>query len=368
MNQQIAGPMSRYPEYRSSNLTWGRNVVGSFIVEVESESGAIGVGVSTGGIPGCWLVEHHLAQFVNGRRPEQVQLVWDQMWRASLYYGRRGLAINAISAVDLALWDLLGKLRGEPVHHLIGGAIRSSFPVYATGPRPDIAARLGFIGGKFPLKHGPVDGEEGLAANLAMATEMQSLVKPGFFLACDAWMALDVPYAVRLMKGLAERGFWFLEDFLVPDDYDGFAQVRAKAPPGFLTATGEHESTLAGFRTLVDRGCCDIAQPDPTWCGGLTELLRISAYCEAHRVMVIPHAGSAYAYHFVVTRPDIPFGEFVMASDDGTTVVPMYGSLFTNEPLPESGLVTTSDRPGFGLELNPDCQLDRPFKGRSPSR
>jgi L-rhamnonate dehydratase len=120
---RIATPMALYPEYRETRTSFGIDVLGSVVVEVESESGVIGIGVSTGGLPAAFLVERHLARFVEGERADRIELMWDRMWRASLFYGRKGLAVNAISAVDLALWDLLGRLRGEPVMSLIGGAV-----------------------------------------------------------------------------------------------------------------------------------------------------------------------------------------------------------------------------------------------------
>ena len=106
--------MALYPEYRETRTSFGIDVLGSVVVEVESESGVVGIGVSTGGVPAAFLVERHLARFVEGERADRIELMWDRMWRASLFYGRKGLAVNAISAVDLALWDLLGRLRGEP--------------------------------------------------------------------------------------------------------------------------------------------------------------------------------------------------------------------------------------------------------------
>jgi len=99
----------------------------------------LGVGVSTGGIPACFVVERHLSRFVEGANPRDVELIWDQMWRATMFYGRKGLVLNAVSAVDLALWDLLGRLCGEPVYALIGGPVRAEIEFYATGPRPDLA-------------------------------------------------------------------------------------------------------------------------------------------------------------------------------------------------------------------------------------
>ncbi len=361
LNAQMASPLSIYPEYRESNLSWGRNAVGSFVVEIESASGAVGVGVSTGGVPCCWIVENHFAGLLEGRRADQIDLIWDIVWRASLYYGRKGLAINALSALDLALWDLVGKLRAEPVYAMLSNTARKELPLYATTPRPDLAEGMGFIGGKMPLKFGPADGEEGLAHNLDEATQMRARTGKDFFLAYDAWMALDVDYALTLARGLAERGFWFLEDFLVPDDYWGFAEVRRNSPPGFLVATGEHESTLYGFRMLIDSECCDIVQPDVTWCGGLTELLRIADYSAAHNSLLVPHASSVFGYHFMMARPDLPFGEFVIVSDDGASVVPLYGPLFTNEPVPEQGKIVLSEAPGFGVELDRRQTLTRPF-------
>jgi L-rhamnonate dehydratase len=359
----IATPMARYPEYRASRTSFGIDVLGSLVVEVESESGQVGFGVSTGGPPAAWLVERHLARFVEGRRADQVELMWDQMFRASLFYGRKGLVLNAISAVDLALWDLLGRLRGEPVASLVGGAVRDEIPCYATGPRPDLAKEMGFVGGKLPLRHGPAEGEAGLRANLETARQMREAVGDEFFLAFDCWMALDVNYALRLAEALRPYGFKWIEEFLPPDDYWGYAEVRRRAPRGLWINTGEHEATRWGFRMLIDMGCCDVIQPDVGWCGGLTELLKIAAYADAHDVPVIPHGSSVYSYHFVATRPNQPFAEFLMMAPAADRVVPMFQPLLLGEPVPEQGRVRVADldRPGFGVELNRELALERPF-------
>src|SRR5687768_8482868 len=208
IDDHIATPMSRYPQYREHRSSFGLNVLGTIVVEVESRSGEIGVGVSTGGVPACWIVEQHLARFVEGRRATDVELIWDQMYLGSIFYGRKGLVLNAISAVDLAVWDLLGRLRGEPVHHMIGGAVRDELEFYATGPRPDLAKDLGFIGGKLPLVHGPAEGEQGLRRNAATAAEMRARVggPEEFFLAFDCWMALTVEYTLRLIEAIRPYG------------------------------------------------------------------------------------------------------------------------------------------------------------------
>jgi L-rhamnonate dehydratase len=362
---QIATPMSKYPEYRATRSSFGLNVFGTVVVEVEAEDGTVGVGTSTGGPPAAWLVEHHLARFVEGKRADALELIWDQMWRSSLYYGRKGLAVNAISAIDLALWDLLGRLRDEPVHAMIGGAVRDEIEFYATGPRPDVAKELGFIGGKLPLVHGPAEGDEGLRRNVAAAAEMRSRVgePEEFFLAFDCWMALTVEYTLRLIEAIRPYRFKWVEEFLPPDDYAGYAEVRRRAPPDLLLTTGEHEWTRWGFRQLIDGRCADVVQPDVNWCGGLTELLKIAAYASAHDVLVIPHGSSVYSYHFVCTRHESPFAEFLMMAPDAASVVPMFTPLLTGEPVPERGRIPVSalDRAGFGVELDRSLPLERPF-------
>ena len=115
IDDHIATPMSRYPEYRQSRRSFGINVLGTLVVEIEAADGTIGFAVTTGGEPAAYIVEHHLARFLEGRDPTEIEKIWDQMYFSTQYYGRKGLVVNAISGVDLALWDLLGRLRGEPV-------------------------------------------------------------------------------------------------------------------------------------------------------------------------------------------------------------------------------------------------------------
>lgn len=115
----------------------------------------VGFAVTTAGVIGAYIIEQHLSRFIEGHGIDDIDLMWDQMYNASLFYGRKGIVLNAISGVDLALSDLLVKCRSEPVYQLLGGAVRREIEFYATGPRPDLAQQLGFIGGKMPLHHGP---------------------------------------------------------------------------------------------------------------------------------------------------------------------------------------------------------------------
>jgi L-rhamnonate dehydratase len=310
IDDHIATPMSVYPEYRQSRQSFGLNVLGTLVVEIEADDGTVGFAVTTAGELGAFIVEKHLARFVEGARVTDIEKIWDQMYRSTLFYGRKGVVLNAISAVDLALYDLLGKIRQEPVYALLGGPVRDELTMYATGARPDVAKKLGFIGGKMPLHHGPAEGEEGLRKNLEMIRDMREKVGDDFWLMLDCWMSLDLDYATRLAHGAAEFGLKWIEEALPPDDYWGYAKLKKQVPPKMLVTTGEHEATRWGFKLLLDMECADIIQPDVGWCGGITELTKISAMADANGALVIPHGSSVYSYHFVITRTNSPFAEF----------------------------------------------------------
>ncbi|MCZ0925707.1 MULTISPECIES: L-rhamnonate dehydratase [Halomonadaceae] len=364
IDSQIATPMSKYPDYRMTRRSFGLNVLGTLVVELEASDGSVGFAVTTGGEIGAWIVEKHLARFIEGKQVTEIEKVWDQMFNATLYYGRKGVVINTISCVDLAMWDLLGKVRGEPVHQLLGGPVRDELTFYATGPRPDLAKKLGFIGGKMPLVHGPAEGEEGMARNLSKLADMRSAVGEDFWLMYDCWMSLDVNYATRLAQGAHEFGLKWIEEALPPDDYWGYAQLKRDVPKGMLVNTGEHEATRWGFRLLLEMDCCDIIQPDVGWCGGITELIKISALADAHNKLVVPHGSSVYSYHFVITRHNSPFAEFLMMAPNADEVAPMFNPLLLDEPVPVNGRMSASalDKPGFGVRLNPECPLSRPYE------
>ena len=350
--KQIATPMSIYPEYKMTRTSFGINALKTLVVEVEVDDGTIGFGISTGGYPAAWLVMNHLDRFIVGSDPNDIEKMWDQMYRASLYYGRKGIVMNAISAVDLALWDLLGKLRNEPVYKLLGGKVRDELVFYATGPRPDLAKEMGFIGGKIPLVYGPADGEEGLRKNIELAKEMREKVGPDFLLMWDCWMALDLPYAKKLMEESAKLGFKWIEECFNPDDYWSYEDLKKAAPNNMMVTGGEHEATRYGFRMLIEKCDLDILQPDVGWCGGMTELIKIANLAEAHGKLVIPHGSGVYSHHFVVTRVNSPFTECLMMAPEADKVLPQYYPLLKDEPIPVNGRLKLSDKPGFGVELN----------------
>jgi L-rhamnonate dehydratase len=360
IDDHIATPMSKYAPYRQSRRSFGINVLGTLVVELEASDGTVGFAVTTGGEIGAYIVEKHFARFIEGRRASDIELVWDQMYQSSLFYGRKGIVLNAISGVDLAMWDLLAKLRKEPVHQLLGGAVRDELQFYATGTRPDIAQTLGFIGGKMPLHFGPESGDHGIRKTIEELSVMRQRVGEDFWLMLDCWMSLDLNYATRLAHAAQDVGLKWIEEALPPDDYWGYAALRRNVPKGMMVTTGEHEATRWGFRLLLEMGCCDLIQPDVGWCGGLSELMKISALADSHGIPVVPHGSSVYSYHFVVTRQSSQFAEFLMMAPLADQVVPMFTPLLLEEPVPVNGRLKVPDSPGFGVRLNPACALTRP--------
>jgi L-rhamnonate dehydratase len=361
----IANPMSVYEDYRARRTSWGINALGTVLVEVELDDGTVGLGCSIGGEPACYIIEKHLSRFVEGQDARNVELIWDQMWRATMPYGRKGLTVQAISAVDLAIWDCLGKLRGEPVYALIGGKTKERLPVYATTSRPDIAKSWGFKGAKIPCRHGPAEGNEGLRKNIEVMAEAREQVGPDFPLRLDCYMSLTLPYAIQLGKELAEYNLEWIEECLPPDDFDGYAELRAALRGICLVTTGEHEYTRYGFRELIARKCADILQPDINWVGGLTEAKRIVAMAAAYDIPIIPHGSSVFSYHLQFAFTNCPIAEFLVMSPQADELVPLFGKLFTNEPIPDRGFIELNEAAGWGVELNPDLELLRPYANRA---
>jgi L-rhamnonate dehydratase len=194
-----------------------------------------------------------------------------------------------------------------------------------------------------------------------MLADMRGKVGPDFWLMLDCWMSLDLNYAIRLAGRAQEYGLKWIEEALSPDDYWGYADLKRNTPRGMLVTTGEHEATRWGFRMLLEMECCDIIQPDVGWCGGMTELLKIGALADSRGVLVIPHGSSVYSYHFVITRHNSPFAEFLMMAPGADKVVPMFHPQLTGEPVPVNGRLKLPDRPGFGVELNRSVALHRPY-------
>jgi L-rhamnonate dehydratase len=178
-------------------------------------------------------------------------------------------------------------------------------------------------------------------------------------------MSLTVPYTIELARRInneVPNGIKWIEEFLSPDDYEGYSEVKKKVSTCLLT-TGEHEYTRYGFRQLLEKKCCDLLQPDITWCGGITEARRIVSLASAFDIPVIPHGSSVYSYHLQICFFNCPMAEFLIMSPEADQIQPLFGNLFLNEPLPKNGYLDIPHNPGFGVELNKEyLNFLRPYK------
>jgi len=366
--QKVANPMTKYPEFRDNRTAGtGGNAGAQVVVIVESASGHRGVGTTSGGVAAAAIVELHLADLVVGESPLAHERLWDRMFNSTIAYGRKGVVLNAISAVDLAVWDLHGQITETPVYALLGGPIRESIEVYGTGPSPSKIHDLGFWGAKLPLTWGPSEGADGFRRNIARAEAAREAVGDDFPLLYDCWMALDVDYAVRLAWALEPLGFRWIEEPLMPDDYRGHAELRRRMPPRMQLTAGEHEYTARGHDLLARSGV-DILQPDPAWCGGITEMRRIAVAASINGKRLIPHVGGQFAYHFLAAQPDAFLAEFPVMAGLGDVIVPQHAPLLRGEALPVNGRITLGDAPGFGLELDESVELLRPVTSEWAAR
>jgi L-alanine-DL-glutamate epimerase-like enolase superfamily enzyme len=358
VDERQANPLALYPD--RTNLRSGTAAADcGVLLEIESADGTIGFATGSGGVAACSILEQGLSTFLIGSDVRDIARLWDEIYRATLPYGRKGMALLAVSIADLALWDLLGQLYGEPVFRLAGGATKMSIPVYGTGPDPAFFKRSGFFGAKVPFPYGPADGRQGLDKNIEVVAAHRAAVGDNFPLMVDCFMGLDVGYALEFARATQSLGLYWIEEALHPDDYGGYRQLK-RAAPWVRWVAGEHEYTRWGFRELIRKRAVDIIQPDLMWAGGLSEALQIASLASAFDVTVVPHAGGIYSYHYAMVRPSIPFAEYCITSPKGDEVKSVFGEMFEGEPLPSNGAITLSDAPGWGLRLNRDAvQLKR---------
>ena len=289
-----------------------------------------------------------MAELVVGARvdsPADIAAIWDRLYYASIPYGRKGVAIMALSGIDLALWDALGRAEGLPVTDLIGGPRRDSVPVYATGGDSEWYAELGITGQKIPHRW------TGEASDYDRAEEqvagVRQVLGPDADLMIDTYMTWTSDVTLEMAGRLRDlRVHWF-EDVLTPDELTGQAELRGKVG-STLIAGGEHEFTHHGFREIARAGALDVWQPDITWCGGISAGLRILDIANEAGVPVVPHrGGEPWGLHFIAGSGCHQLAEMVMGPKDGPRDV-----VWLNAPEVADGRLHLTDEPGFGVRLN----------------
>lgn len=346
----IANPMSIYPKYHAQRSLWNGPAQAAIVVEIATDAGVVGYGQGGGGPVGKEIVEGHLSRFLVGEDPFDVERLWDQMFRGTLPYGRKGVTIHAISGVDLALWDVIGKAKGEPVWRLLGGKTKERIPAYVTGNDTARYKSLGFTRNKLAMPHGPADGWEGMKRNVELVARTRETLGPDGDVMLDCYMAWDVEYTLRMAELIEPYRVRWIEECLPPDDYDGYAELKQKVRKTAI-ATGEHEYTRWGHLELLKRRAVDVLQPDIHWVGGITEMKKIVALASAFNVPVIPHAGGTSAGGLAVIASSVgcPMAECFIPED-----LSQQNQLWLGLPQPKDGYTLPPEKPGLGVELNRD--------------
>lgn len=350
-NREPAGPLERYSKYHAQRSAAGPPWQ-TLACLVEAQDGTWGLGLSSNAGPVAAIINDHFAPQLQGQHALATERHFDVMRRLVASYGPQGLSSFAISAVDLALWDLKGKLLQRPVYELLGGPQKDRIFCYATGFDLEWYLELGFKAVKLPMPYGPADGIEGLKKGREMVARARETIGDDLELALDCWMALDVEYTVRLAEILKPYKLKWIEDFLLPDDIDGFDQVRERLPDQTL-ATGEHWYLPSAFAAAARAKLVDIFQPDLLWAGGLSACVHICHIAEAAGLTVVPHGGMNWPYgqHLVAAMPSATWGE--RSGGVSPPGVPLADTVAVpGTAVIADGYLVPSDAPGFGIEVD----------------
>ncbi len=365
------------PEAEQHTSDFG--VITSFdavLVRIETESGLVGHGEGRSSVtssgnnaPLASLINDDLGPLLIGESAGDPVRLWEIMYngtrahyalkrgRAFPALGRRGLTIAAISAIDMALWDILGRSLDVPVWQLLGGLTHAKLPAYASGgwaPAETIGEQLqsyidrgGFKAVK--MRVGTGDGE--VADSVKRVHAAREFLGPDIDIMADAHGTYSVAEAKRFAREVADCRLAWFEEPVIADNKQGCAEVRATTD--IPISAGESESTRFAFRDLALLNAVDIFQPDPAVCGGITECMRIAALADAHQIMLAPHLWGG-PLHFsaglqiCAVAPAATIVEYSLGAN------PLLHGMGQEKFIPEDGEMTIPDRPGLGVTIDED--------------
>jgi L-rhamnonate dehydratase len=335
-----------YPNYKHTIPSW-RTHLWQIVVRVETSTGQIGWGYGGGGKAAVEIVNGHFAEILVGKSFDSVSDIsdiWDFLYTASIPYGRKGVAIMALSGVDLALFDALGKAEMKPVANLLGSLTKDRIRCYATGPDTNYYAELRFTAQKFPFRW---MGDESEATGVVMAEKARSAFGKGAEVMFDVYMTWNSEITLRMHDALEHVGIHWYEDILTPDDLEELGALRNKISPVNM-AGGEHEFTAHGFADIARTNAYDIWQPDITWCGGITAGQRIVELAAAYNAKVVPHRGAEpWGLHLITATECEDFAEILPGVRGGNK-----DDLWIGATEPIDGYIQIDDEPGFGVSPN----------------
>ncbi|OJX73248.1 enolase C-terminal domain-like protein [Leifsonia sp. 71-9] len=293
---RVSTPLSRYPEFAERRSSWrgpGSDLV--WVLIETDDPDVFGVGQSRGGVVTAALIESHFRDLLLGRDALDLDTRVDQLHRAALPYAAGGILSMALSACELALWDLAARAADVSLAALLGGDDRP-LPHYLTCPAPELldhvdpalVATSATV--KVPMQYGPAEGKEGLRANLNRLDEVRDRIPADVSVSIDCFMSWNLEYTTAFLDAARDHGLGWVEEPLLPDDLAGYAELRRRQP--VAVAGGEHLFGRVEAERFLRAGCADIVQVDVTWCGGLGTAGRVAALAQEQGVVFAPHGAA----------------------------------------------------------------------------
>ena len=342
----------------------GSKQIGAFLY-IETDEGITGVAGSImyPDIVGA-IIKGGYRGFLIGEDPLNIERIWDVLYRRDLY-NHAGYNILALSTVDIALWDIRCKKAGMPLWQMAGGATQRTLPAYAncvggaykedgSGFDLDEVARLtqwcvdnGFTGSKWYPHRGPADGQKGIDEIYEMFKIIREVAGPDFKLLLDVWSSWDVYYTLRVAEKLAKLDFYWIEEPIMPKNVDGYATLNRKSPVSI--SAGENIVTRWSIKEYLDKDALEIYQPDPVWCGGVSECLKIMNLITMYSKRIALHAACVpISTQLAATCANNvhPICEYLLYISPG-------GQFFyKNQFVPINGDLHLPDAPGAGLDID----------------
>ena len=334
-------------------------------VQAVAEDGTTGYGRCSFGQPVASYIDHVIAPLIEGRNCMAIELMNDLVIRNGHRHGYAGVVSTALSGVDIALWDLKGKLLGRPVYELLGGPVRNSVELYATNDYLDWSQELGFTRYKITNPAHYIQGEEGLSIIEDHVAKAREAAGRDADLMINPVMSFNVEFTLRLAERLRPYNLRWLEEPLPPHDVEGHAELK-RSITWIPIATGEDHRGRFEFAKLIERRAVDIVQPDIDWGGGLSETMKVYHIASTAGILTIPHGGAntPWGQHFAMAAPESPYQEFWLGSAPGIPLEEVVN--IPGMAVPADGKVTPSDAPGFGMELSD--RWVRPWEYRAKPR
>jgi D-galactarolactone cycloisomerase len=350
----------------TSSRGWYYKTKGALVVEVQTDEGIVGWGDCYGpAAVNRSIVETLLKPSVLGRDPFDVEVLWEELYNKVKDYGLTGMTISAISGVDIALWDIIGKAVGKPIHKLIGGAFRSEIEAYATGLYFKDMKRLneeaveeatrykneGFKAIKMKI------GLGSMKKDLDRVAAVRNAIGPDVLLMVDANHCFNVPQAINIGRELEKLDVHWFEEPISPEDLEGYVEVTRRLDVAI--AGGENEFTKFSFKGILEARAMDVVQPDVCAAGGITECKKIAALAQAYAIQCVPHAwgtaiGLAATIHFLASLPFTPPCLFPTPPmlEYEQTFNPFRDELSSTKLTHNGGMVKVPTGAGLGIDIS----------------